>query len=139
VTVERTGDIPGRQLSADLAHGLDLLSHGLELPVHLPAEPLERLTLVPYRFRLSICLLEGGRLLLDPVEEVGRKSIRLHLFADGGELRAEVRSRLVVDAVRRNAPRPPDRNSRALDERHGSKEVRLRDHTPQRVGTGPDV
>jgi hypothetical protein len=79
VTVERTGDIPGRQLSADLAHGLDLLSHGLELPVHLPAEPLERLTLVPYRFRLSICLLEGGRLLLDPVEEVGRKSASICL------------------------------------------------------------
>jgi hypothetical protein len=136
VTVECAGEIPGHlgltfQLSAELAHGLDLLSHGLELPVHLSAEPLERLALAPYRFRLSIgcekCLLEGGHLLLDPVGEVGGKSNRLHLFADGG---AEARACLIVDDVRKAASRPPDRDSRPLDELHGIKERVAR--------TGPD-
>ena len=63
---------------------------------------------------------------MDPADEVGGKSNRLHLFADGGDLRAEVRSRLVVDDVRRDAPRPPGRSSRALGKRHGTEEHRTR-------------
>jgi hypothetical protein len=138
VTVERAGDIPGHldltfQLSADL-------SHGLELPADLPAKPLERLRLVLYRFRLSAYLasnlLEGGSLLLDPVEEAGRKSSRLHPFADGGEARAEARAHLVVHDDRGAASRPSSTNNRTPDERHGNQGRRGR--TSKRVGRPSD-